>query len=111
MSWPRLVCVVGSQLPVSASAPRKRSALPSAAKAEFTRKSGLTRPKPSAAAPASPPNITSLRLIMSHPSMIAATLKLLLEVARRSAVSIVLGNLLDNLLGDLLSDLQSVDQT
>jgi len=48
---------------------------------------------------------------MSHPSMIAATLKLLLEVARRSAVSIVLGNLLDNLLGDLLSDLQSVDQT
>jgi len=44
---------------------------------------------------------------MSYPSMIAATLKLLLEVARRSAVSIVLGNLLDNLLGDL----QSVDQT
>src|SRR6266567_551133 len=77
MSWPRLVCVVGSQFPVSASAPRNRSALPSAAKAEFTRKSGLTRPKPNAAAPASPPNITSLRLIMSYPSMILATLKLL----------------------------------
>src|ERR1700722_266828 len=78
MIWPKLVWVVGSQLPVSASAPRKRNVLPSAAKAEFIRKSGLTRPKPSAAAPASPPNITSLRLIMSYPSVISATLKLLL---------------------------------
>src|ERR1700682_1865399 len=50
MIWPKLVWVVGSQLPVSASAPRKRNVLPSAAKAEFIRKSGLTRPKPSAAA-------------------------------------------------------------
>src|SRR3989442_1340127 len=48
MSCPRLVWVVGSQLPVRASAPRKRKLRPSAAKAEFIRKSVFTRPKPKA---------------------------------------------------------------